>query len=642
MPIPGFITYPVLNRSRAREWVAVYHAPTGQSILGRIQKKDIVTNSIVVQHWLHFIDNVQVSPSYLKSIVYPCPGCSIHDSRYASISRSKHSPSVLMCGASFPFATAIAVSKCRKVTQDRYILSPSLFELQQMAKRQFDVFTNPIFVPLPMPTSTVGNDPVLKHISSIVTRNKLASFKDSFSLSQTLTFYTDGSLINSRSDLCCMGIGWVQVDSDGSSAAFSAQVERFPSSLRAELYSVLSAICTAPQFCLVNLFTDNSNVAAGLDFILSGSLVLPSHLRSIFNRNHLLWAAIKYVITSNDLMLSTSVVKAHSNNKFNDLADQAAKAGLTAPVLDFDTSFLSHNDHVLTWSGITVDCNSRHFTKELLKAKNFNSIFNSSRMDRVNRLSRHELIDWSSTGSLLSYHNSTLGTSFSTSALKTFQVKCFTRELPTMAQLKRNRPDLYKSSYRCASCGSLDEDFDHIWLCTSRRPVLHECIELLTQTLQLSVESLLKCTLTASQLNALVSHSCWSLTPVEYGIQLIDLIQGLIPVSLVNFLQLCGCTSAQAQSIITESFVLFQGLLLKHIWRPRCVDLLQFENVHGISQQMKTSGLPSGYSTSRNSASADVPSLRSRASLKSSNVTNEEWFLWHNYVCHYGGECTDF
>jgi hypothetical protein len=263
-------------------------------------------------------------------------------------------------------------------------------------------------------------------------------------------------------------------------------------------------------------------------------------------------------------------------------------------------------------------------------------------MNRANRLARHELIDWSSTGSLLSYHNSTLGTSFSDSALKTFQVKCFTRELPTMVQLKRNRPDLYKSSFRCASCGSLDEDFDHIWLCTSRRPILTECIQLFTQTIQLSVESLLKCNLTPSQLTALVTHSCWSLTPVEYGIQLTDLIQGLVPTSLVNFLQLCGCTLAQAQSIITESMVLFQGLLMKLLWRPRCDDLLHFEHVHGISQQMKTSGLPSGYLTSHDLKSVNVPNSTSRASLKSSSVTNEEWFLWHNYVCHYGGECTDF
>ena len=31
-----------------------------------------------------------------------------------------------------------------------------------------------------------------------------------------------------------------------------------------------------------------------------------------------------------------------------------------------------------------------------------------------------------------------------------------------------------------------------------------------------------------------------------------------------------------------------------------------------------------------------------RSSLRSSSVTNEEWFIWSNHVCHYGGTHLDF
>ena len=31
-----------------------------------------------------------------------------------------------------------------------------------------------------------------------------------------------------------------------------------------------------------------------------------------------------------------------------------------------------------------------------------------------------------------------------------------------------------------------------------------------------------------------------------------------------------------------------------------------------------------------------------RSSLRSSSVTMEEWFIWGNYVCHYGGTHLDF
>ena len=63
-----------------------------------------------------------------------------------------------------------------------------------------------------------------------------------------------------------MGIGWIQVDTDNDipSRTFSAQVQLFPSALRAEIYAVLSALCTAPKFCVVTIVTDNKNVEVGL------------------------------------------------------------------------------------------------------------------------------------------------------------------------------------------------------------------------------------------------------------------------------------------------------------------------------------------------------------------------------------------
>ena len=90
---------------------------------------------------------------------------------------------------------------------------------------------------------------------------------------------------------------------------FSAQVCQFPSALRAEIYAVLSALCTAPPQCIVKIFSDNTHVLSGINFLLANSKLSPAQLQSYFPQNHLLWVAIHYVITEQDLMLECEWVK---------------------------------------------------------------------------------------------------------------------------------------------------------------------------------------------------------------------------------------------------------------------------------------------------------------------------------------------
>jgi len=110
------------------------------------------------------------------------------------------------------------------------------------------------------------NDVVLKYISTPVTWNQLRQLKQDFKFARILEFFTDGSMMAYRTDQCVMGIGWIQVDTDNDilSRTFSAQVQLFPFALRAEIYAILSALCTAPKFCVVTIVTDNKNVEVDL------------------------------------------------------------------------------------------------------------------------------------------------------------------------------------------------------------------------------------------------------------------------------------------------------------------------------------------------------------------------------------------
>ena len=129
-----------------------------------------------------------------------------------------------------------------------------------------------------------------------VNGKNFTSLHSDFASARLLEFYTDSSLRYLKTDQCTMGIGWIQTSTYGyiPIRTFSAQVCQFPSALRAEIYAVLSALCTAPPQCIVKIFSDNTQVLSGINCLLANSKLSPAQLQSYFPQNHLLWAAIHY------------------------------------------------------------------------------------------------------------------------------------------------------------------------------------------------------------------------------------------------------------------------------------------------------------------------------------------------------------
>ena len=106
------------------------------------------------------------------------------------------------------------------------------------------------------PVDDTLNDPIIRFVTNKLVRIKLIALKQKFKFAPSLTFYTDGSLKDPGTDTMKMGIGWVQIESFPSNlGSFSAQVERFPSSTRSEIYAILSALTTAPRCCTIMLYS---------------------------------------------------------------------------------------------------------------------------------------------------------------------------------------------------------------------------------------------------------------------------------------------------------------------------------------------------------------------------------------------------
>jgi hypothetical protein len=80
-------------------------------------------------------------------------------------------------------------------------------------------------------------------------------------------FYTDGSLSYPTSEECTMGLGWICPDilTDHSNH-FNAAVVNHPSSTRAELFALLTALIICPKSSSPTIFLDSQTIIDGYKF----------------------------------------------------------------------------------------------------------------------------------------------------------------------------------------------------------------------------------------------------------------------------------------------------------------------------------------------------------------------------------------
>jgi len=200
-----------------------------------------------------------------------------------------------------------------------------------------------------------------------------------------------------------------------------------------------------------------------------------------------------------------------------------------------------------------VDLPTRKFVNQLCKAKSFNTVYNSSRQQKLKYLSQREQLNWTLTKNLLAFASADGSTSQIASADKAFQVKCFTEELPTIVKLQRRRPDLYTSEWQCCSCGNTKETYSHVWLCPNRRQELLECIQLTQETFYIGIEEFTGTTVSDAQKLIFQQAKFWNLSVDTFQFDFIDLTKGLVPNDLVTLLMSMGCLEHQALSLATSS-----------------------------------------------------------------------------------------
>ncbi|RHZ88214.1 hypothetical protein Glove_25g74 [Diversispora epigaea] len=184
--------------------------------------------------------------------------------------------------------------------------------------------------------------------------------------------YTDGS--NQDFDgHNIMGLGWVIPISDDTrdDIEFRCTTEFFPSSTKAEIMALITAIAIAPVNCKVEILSDSQGAINIFNNILNNSLGKNKKNEISNNNNMILTLVAQQIIKELKLQISLVKVKAHSGIKYNELADCLAQVSTISPFQDPQISINSYSLNQLKviprWKNITLDYSIKIATKKLNK-----------------------------------------------------------------------------------------------------------------------------------------------------------------------------------------------------------------------------------------------------------------------------------
>ncbi len=290
--------------------------------------------------------------------------------------------------------------------------------------------------------------------------HNLKAISSTLSQDNTVQFYTDGSLQRDPNNIDAMGFGWVLVNNEA--IEFSASAVLWPSSTKAEILAVLTALMVILVKAQVTIYSDSATTIAGLDKI--DEMMNLSIRKRAKIQNYQLWMTIAHLIDIKRLSIHMIKVRAHSGDRLNERADKIAKAAIfSASHLQVNYLNLPGHNLEMACDNLTLETSSRGCVKHLFEAKHFHQLLQLHRFSDILVLTEAHHIKWSATSFMLNYNvteSDRASTTFEQQRRRSFKYKIFSDELPTLTRLMTRRPDLYPNDV-CLSCHRRSESQDH-------------------------------------------------------------------------------------------------------------------------------------------------------------------------------------
>jgi ribonuclease HI len=381
-----------------------------------------------------------------------------------------------------------------------------------------------------------------------------------------------------------MTFGFTQTDHHSEQRSFFASIENWPSSTRAELAAILSALLVVPMTCQVTIITDCLSVIEHYNEFSSLPNISP---RYIFKEaNNILWICLREIISLMNLKVSFHKIKAHSGNYSHDQVDSMVKSAHH----DNNLLTLSLNFHSFDtisalprWQGLPIECHLRHFISNLSRNTGFESWLSLYRNFKY-----HEVpIDWEATFFALSSDESSAETSFTASSKKKSKLKFLIEEIPTVEHIKKRRPDLY-NDWMCPRCSTSKETFDHVWTCShSRDHLIALAFELRSFLLDLITEYCPPRRSSSIPLLNINIGSLWTVVSDHHTFTFIVFIKGIIPLSLSKRLDGLFLNRSTTLTVLSKFLDKVHSTVKNEIWLPRCERQIDLEISHNITSRSK-------------------------------------------------------
>ena len=268
------------------------------------------SNTVSINHWQHNIDISHSSCYPLPPIsCKPCPGCSLNSSRIANY-------------CTLEVSSILSTQFLGRKSNNQLKLNANYIDLIQSA-----TFKNPSYIP-PPPSINIADSLVPTLFYNNSASNNLAQIATANNSYQHFTFYTDGSVKNFGTDQCTMGIGWAQIHNNSVTHNFSAQITNWPSSYKAELFAILSAISTLPRNSTVDIYTDSQSIISKYNKLIQSPYFTSKYFK--FN-SWPIWHTLLNSLKAYNINLTFHKVQAHTNDTFNNLADFLANNHVSFP-----------------------------------------------------------------------------------------------------------------------------------------------------------------------------------------------------------------------------------------------------------------------------------------------------------------------
>ncbi|GBC25678.2 zinc finger BED domain-containing protein RICESLEEPER 2-like [Rhizophagus irregularis DAOM 181602=DAOM 197198] len=425
--------------SRKKEFV--YTHQDGTLVWGQIIKKNNKTGKFTIQHWVRNSNNQSEDSGMMQKVIQRCSGCRLNDRRVNKESYNCHfnrDYSDLACiNRIFSCQNNSDTKVIKDIIETRKCPGRQCISEQISDRIQIQDYDTALI------RNTVSNEEArTQHITL------LHQLRSIFNPSNTIDIYTDGSLTdhfntNLNDFTKHMGTGWVIInDKNEVILECSSSITDWPSSTRAELGAILSAILVLQTGQRANIFTDSQ---AAIDSINHTRINLTNGKNKIR-----IW------------------FKGHSGVKGNEEADRVAKNDTgKSTCITINDSQQKDLKYDLYWDGKRVDRHIRKFIDNLcgsaLEASwSFNRTHRTIFQDTTHMI--EEKVTWAIFKKNTGFNCTT--TTVNNNFIK--HLKLTNNLLPTLEIMKERRYDLY-GDVKCRLCLVENEDDDHIIYCQQLR-----------------------------------------------------------------------------------------------------------------------------------------------------------------------------